>query len=91
MNEEPDKKDKRFKSNKISTSKYTWWNFLPKNLFIQFSKLSNAYFLMILVLQLIKPVSITNGQPAILLPLSVVVATSAIKDIIEDCRRYRSD
>lgn len=46
---------------------------------------------MILVLQLIKPVSITNGQPAILLPLSVVVATSAIKDIIEDCKRYRSD
>lgn len=31
--------------NKISTSKYTKITFLPKNLFEQFSKLSNAYFL----------------------------------------------
>jgi Phospholipid-translocating ATPase N-terminal len=34
VNELPDKKDKRFKSNMISTCKYTWWNFIPKNLFI---------------------------------------------------------
>ena len=50
INKDPEKKDKRFKSNQISTCKYTWWNFLPKNLMIQFSKLSNAYFLMILIL-----------------------------------------
>jgi len=42
-------------------------------------------------LQVIKPVSITNGTPAILLPLSIVIAMSAIKDIIEDLKRYRSD
>eukprot|EP00347_Sterkiella_histriomuscorum_P008769 403343827 len=91
VNQVPDKKDKRFKSNMISTCKYTWWNFIPKNLFIQFTKLANAYFLLILILQVIKPVSITKGTPAILLPLSVVVAMSAIKDIIEDFKRYRSD
>lgn len=75
----------------ISTCKYTWWNFIPKNLFIQFTKLANAYFLLILILQVIKPVSITNGMPAILLPLGVVVSISALKDIIEDLKRYRSD
>ncbi len=31
--------------NRISTSKYTKITFFPKNLFEQFSKLSNAYFL----------------------------------------------
>ena len=31
--------------NKISTSKYTKITFFPKNLFEQFSKLSNSYFL----------------------------------------------
>ena len=91
VNKQLDKKDKRFKSNMISTCKYTWWNFIPKNLFIQFTKLANAYFLLILILQVIKPVSITKGTPAILLPLSIVVAMSAIKDIIEDLKRYRSD
>ena len=31
--------------NKISTSKYNFITFLPKNLFEQFSKLANLYFL----------------------------------------------
>lgn len=32
-------------SNEIHTSKYRWWSFIPKNLWEQFSKLQNIYFL----------------------------------------------
>jgi hypothetical protein len=36
--------------NKIETSKYKWFNFLAKILMEQFSRLANAYFLIIAVL-----------------------------------------
>ena len=39
------REDLELPSNKIHTSKYTAWNFLPKNLLEQFSKPSNVYFL----------------------------------------------
>ncbi len=32
------------------TAKYKWWNFIPKNLFEQFHKLPNLYFLVIFTL-----------------------------------------
>lgn len=77
--------------NKIRTTKYTWLTFIPKNLFEQFSKLANVYFLFIMVLQVIPPISITGGQPAILLPLLFVVTVSAVKDLFEDIKRHRAD
>lgn len=42
--------DRRFVRNKIRTTKYTWLTFIPKNLFEQFSKMANVYFLFIMVL-----------------------------------------
>jgi hypothetical protein len=38
---------KQFTNNKISTSKYTWWNFVPKNLWEQFQRWANIYFCII--------------------------------------------
>lgn len=35
----------KYNSNQIVTSKYTLWNFLPKNLFEQFRRIANIYFL----------------------------------------------
>ena len=83
--------DERFRINKIITSKYTRYTFIPKNLFEQFSKMANVYFLFILVLQVIPPISISGGQPAILLPLLFVISVSAVKDLFEDLGRHRSD
>jgi len=40
-----------FRGNLIKTSKYTILNFLPKNLFLQFTKYANVYFLAMVVLQ----------------------------------------
>ena len=36
-------------------------------------------------------ITITNGTPVMLYPLSFVVAVSMIKDISEDYKRYKSD
>ena len=37
--------DENLPNNHIKTNKYTCLNFIPKNLFLQFSKLANVYFL----------------------------------------------
>jgi len=42
-------------------------------------------------LQMIPLITITNGTPVMLYPLSFVVAVSMIKDISEDYKRYKSD
>jgi len=44
-----------------------------------------------MVLQVIPQISISGGQPAILLPLLFVLFVSAVKDIFEDSKRHKSD
>ena len=77
--------------NKIETSKYKWFNFLAKILMEQFSRLANAYFLVIAVLQSIKALSYSGGAPLMLIPLAFVVCLNGIKDIYEDFKRKKSD
>ena len=84
-------KQRRFMNNKISTTKYTCLTFLPKNLFEQFTKMANAYFLLLTLMELIPSISDSGGKPVLLLPLSFVVGVSMIKDIFEDRKRYVSD
>lgn len=78
-------------TNQIKTSKYTALNFVPLNLYHQFSKVANLYFLMIGVMQMIPEISISGGMPVIFMPLSLVVFVSAIKDVFEDLKRKKSD
>ncbi len=77
--------------NSIKTSKYTAINFVPKNLFVQFSKVANLYFLIIGIMQMIPQISVSGGFPVIFIPLSIVVGVSAIKDFYEDLKRKASD
>jgi len=58
------------------------------NLINQFKKAANMYFLIITFMQMIKEISISDGKPAMALPLIVVVAVSMIKDAYEDYRRH---
>lgn len=78
-------------SNKISTSKYTFFNVIPKILMEQFQKRANIYFLIIAILQSIEAISISGGKPVILLPLICVVSISGLKDFYEDLKRNYSD
>lgn len=66
--------------NRIKTSKYTMYNFLPLNLLVQFSKVANVYFLIIGIMQMIDSISVSGGFPVIFIPLSIVVGVSAFKD-----------
>jgi phospholipid-transporting ATPase len=77
--------------NRIKTSKYTLYNFLPLNLLVQFSKVANVYFLIIGIMQMIKSISVSGGFPVIFIPLSIVVGVSAFKDFYEDLKRKSSD
>lgn len=86
-----DQPDFELLSNKISTSKYTFADFLPKNLLEQFSKPSNFYFLIIGLLQLLPAISNSDNIPTIYLPLFVIIMISMVKDCFEDYKRHMSD
>lgn len=77
-------------SNFIRSSRYTLWSFLPKQIFFQFSKLANAYFLTIGILQMIPGLS-TTGTYTTIGPLIAFVAISMGKEGWDDYRRYRLD
>lgn len=77
-------------SNFIRSSRYTIWSFLPKQLFFQFSKLANAYFLTIGILQMIPGLS-TTGTYTTIGPLIAFVALSMGKEGWDDYRRYKLD
>ncbi|KAM7493378.1 hypothetical protein LguiB_027987 [Lonicera macranthoides] len=76
--------------NRISNRKYTVLNFLPKNLWEQFSRFMNQYFLLIACLQLwslITPVNPASTWG----PLIFIFAVSATKEAWDDYNRFLSD
>jgi len=86
------RKSKKVRSNTVRTSKYSIITFVPYNLFEQFTKkLANLYFLVIMFMQMIPVISISNGQPAMAPPLIFVVVLSMIKDAYEDYKRHKED
>lgn len=82
---------RQFCSNIVRTSKYSAMSFLPLNLITQFSKASNAFFLLLSYMQTIRSISISNGVPMMAAPLAFVVFISMIKDAYEDYKRHKSD
>lgn len=76
--------------NKIRTTKYTLLSFLPKNLFEQFHRLANFYFLMIIGLNFVPAVN-AFGKEVSMIPLLAVLTLQGLKDGYEDYIRYRND
>ncbi|XP_032333817.1 phospholipid-transporting ATPase FetA isoform X2 [Camelus ferus] len=79
-----------YPNNSIKTSKYNALNFLPMNLFEQFQRLANAYFLILLFLQLIPQISSLAWYTTVI-PLMVVLSITAVKDGIDDMKRHKND
>ena len=73
-----------------STTKYTLFTFLPKNLFEQFHRFANLYFLFIVLLNWVPSIN-AFGKEISMLPVIFVLGVTAIKDAFEDRRRYVSD
>jgi magnesium-transporting ATPase (P-type) len=83
-----------FHNNFVKTSKYEWYNFLPKFLFEEFdprTKIANCYFLLVSALQCIPAISNTFGVPTTLIPLIFVILVDGVFAFIEDFSRHRAD
>lgn len=80
----------KFLHNRITTGKYQIYSFIFKFLFEQFSKYANLFFLFTACIQQIPNVSPTNRFGTII-PLSIVLIASAVKEIIEDMKRHKAD
>ncbi|KAI0123941.1 phospholipid-translocating P-type ATPase [Xylariales sp. AK1849] len=77
-------------SNFIQSSRYTVWSFIPKQLYFQFSKLANFYFLVMAILQAIPGLS-TTGKYTTLATLVPFIAISMAKEGYDDYKRYKLD
>ncbi|KAM9338399.1 phospholipid-transporting ATPase ID-like [Symphorus nematophorus] len=80
----------KYANNAIKTSKYNIFTFLPLNLFEQFRRLANAYFLFLMVLQLIPQVSSLSWFTTAV-PLALVLSITGVKDASDDINRHKSD
>uniref|UniRef100_A0A8C3XZ95 Phospholipid-transporting ATPase n=1 Tax=Catharus ustulatus TaxID=91951 RepID=A0A8C3XZ95_CATUS len=88
--EEYEKVSKLYMNNKIRTTRYTLLNFLPRNLFEQFHRVANLYFLFLVVLNWV-PVVEAFQKEITMLPLIGVLTIIAVKDGLEDYSRYKMD
>ena len=89
---DPDKHEEEgfsYPRNEVSTTKYSLVTFVPKSLFEQFRRVANFYFLVsgILTLTPLAPYSAVSA----LLPLSVVITATMLKEGVEDWRRKQQD
>ncbi|XP_068134633.1 phospholipid-transporting ATPase VD [Hyperolius riggenbachi] len=88
--DEYDQLTKGYKNNKIRTTKYTLLNFIPRNLFEQFHRAANLYFLFLVFLNWV-PLVEAFQKEITMLPLVAVLTIIAIKDGLEDYRKYKLD
>ncbi|KAI8163634.1 putative phospholipid-transporting ATPase [Colletotrichum sp. SAR 10_70] len=77
-------------SNAIRTSRYTVYDFIPKQLFFQFSRIGNFYFLCVGVPQTVPGLS-TTGNFTTILPLLFFVLVTVAKEGYDDFKRHRLD
>lgn len=85
-----DERGKRlFMKNAVHTTKYNVLTFLPKNLFFQFSRIANFYFLIVVCL-LQFPWAPISAAVAVV-PLIIVIGITMIREAIEDLLRYKCD
>uniref|UniRef100_A0A3B5LP37 Phospholipid-transporting ATPase n=1 Tax=Xiphophorus couchianus TaxID=32473 RepID=A0A3B5LP37_9TELE len=85
---------RKYKGNGIRTTKYSLLTFIPMNLFQQFHRslhrFANVYFIFLATLNFIPIVEAFQPEVS-LIPILLVLLVTAVKDIFEDHRRFKSD
>uniref|UniRef100_A0A8C4MWU3 Phospholipid-transporting ATPase n=1 Tax=Equus asinus asinus TaxID=83772 RepID=A0A8C4MWU3_EQUAS len=81
----------KYKTNIIHTAKYNFFSFLPLNLCEQFRRMSNLYFLLIIILQVGIPEISTLPWFTLFAPLVCLLVIRATRDLMDDIGRHRSD
>ncbi|WOH15411.1 hypothetical protein DCAR_0934949 [Daucus carota subsp. sativus] len=79
----------RYPGNYVRSTKYTLVTFFPKSLFEQFRRVANFFFLVVGILAF-TPLAPYTAVSAIL-PLTIVVGATMVKEGIEDWRRKKQD
>lgn len=82
--------DEPYLDNSITSSKYTAYTFLPKQLRAQFSKLANCYFMVVAIMQLIPSWS-TTGRFTTIAPLMIFISISILREGYDDWKRHGHD
>lgn len=77
-------------NNKVKTSKYNKWNFLPFGLYHQFKHYYNLFFLLSAILSLIPSINPLNSWTSIA-PLIIMLTVALSKDAYEDHKRHIAD
>ncbi|CAK3898983.1 phospholipid-transporting ATPase DNF3 [Lecanosticta acicola] len=85
-----ERKGHAYISNTIRSSRYTPWDFLPKQFLFQATRLHNFYFICIGVPQAIPGFS-TTGNYTTILPLTFFILLTIVKEAYDDYRRHRMD
>ena len=81
---------KPYIDNSITSSRYTLYNFFPRQLAFQFSKVANIYFLSISILQMIPGLS-TTGTYTTIIPLAIFIFIAMGREGYDDLKRHRMD
>lgn len=81
---------KPYITNYITSSRYTIYNFLPRQLLFQFSKVANLYFLVVSILQMIPGLS-TTGTYTTIVPLAIFICIAMAREGYDDYKRHRMD
>jgi len=81
---------KKYINNKIRTSKYTLLNFIPANLYEQFHRVANLFFLFMVTMQAFPVFGVVNPIFSSF-PLCTIVFVTAVKDGYEDLKRHKED
>ncbi|NXG44002.1 AT8B3 ATPase, partial [Psilopogon haemacephalus] len=76
--------------NAIKTAKYNIFTFLPLNLYEQFHRMANIYFVFVILLQTFPEIS-TLPWYTLLFPLSCLLIIRGLRDLIDDIGRHQSD
>lgn len=85
-----ERKGSPYLNNTITSSKYTVFSFLPRQLLAQFSKLANCYFFIVAIMQLVPSWS-TTGTTTTIIPLAIFMSISIAREGWDDIRRHRLD
>ncbi|XP_075057648.1 phospholipid-transporting ATPase IK [Mixophyes fleayi] len=80
----------KYADNSIRTSKYNFFTFIPLNVYEQFHRAANIYFLFIIILQTVPAIS-TLPWFAIMMPLLCLLVVRGMKDLRDDIAQHRSD
>ena len=82
--------NRRYPSNKIKTTRYNIFNFIPITFLLQFTKVINVFYLFNMILQSIPEVS-TNDWFYTLIPLSAMVSLGMVKEFVGEYKRWKED